>query len=131
MNDHNSSPEGVGVSPEPTTHSASPAHAHIIGIPRLIYLGRVLGLCFYPVAAVLIGDLVLLLVPQAREALLAFGDNGQFATQAIAFEIAFVLWMISAWYVARLLVGRRFNPDLIGKCSKPRFAVNVTKWLPP
>jgi hypothetical protein len=112
---------------EGTTRAAS---THEAGIPRLIYLGRTLSLCFYPLTAVLLGDAVLLFVPQASEALLAFGDDGQFAGQAVAFEIAFVLWMISAWYVARLLVGRRFDPDLIGKCRKPGFAVVVTKWLP-
>lgn len=99
-------------------------------IPRVIYLGRLLGLCFYPLAAVILGDAVLLGVPQAREALRAFGDDGDFATQAAAFFVAFGLWMTSAWYVSHLLVGRRFKPDLIGSCSKSGFASGATKWLP-
>src|SRR5262249_19054847 len=118
----------VSVVPAPSVSAAPPRQPN--GIPRVIYLGRVLELCFYPLAAVVLGDIVLLLVPQAREALLAFGDDGQFGTQVVAFEVAFVLWMISAWYVARLLVGRRFDPDLIGSCSKPQFAARVAKWLP-
>jgi hypothetical protein len=99
-------------------------------IPPAIFLSRLLRLCFYPVAAVVVGDLVLLAVPQAREALVAFGDDGRFWTQGTAFELAFVLWMISAWYVTRLLVGKRFDPDLIGRCHSARFAAQVTLWLP-
>src|SRR5262249_49543281 len=37
---------------------------------------------------------------------------------------------ISAWYVARLLVGKRFDPDLVGVCCSPRFARGVTKHMP-
>ena len=38
------------------------------GIPRSIYLVRILSLCFFPIATVLLGDLVILYVPQAQEA---------------------------------------------------------------
>ena len=103
------------------------------GIPRFIYLARILSLCFFPVATVLLGDLVILYVPQAQEALLAFDDaaGGWYITsQAFAFEIAYVLWMICAWYVARLLVGRRFDPDLVGTCCSPPFAARLSKHLP-
>src|SRR5579859_5823919 len=100
------------------------------GIPRSIYLARILNLCFFPVATVLLGDLVILYVPQAQEALLAFDDAAgrwSMTSQAFAFEVAYVLWMISAWYVARLLVGRRFEPDLVGTCRSPAFAAGVSK----
>ena len=103
------------------------------GIPRTIYLARILSLCFFPVATVLLGDLAILCVPQAQEALLAFDDAAgrwYIPSEAFAFEVAYVLWMVSAWYVARLLVGRRFEPDLVGTCCSPAFAAGVSKHLP-
>lgn len=102
-----------------------------MGIPRLIYLARTLNLCFFPVFTVVVGDIVLLAVPQAKEALFAFNDDDvHFHSLEIAFEIAFLTWMIAAWYVARLLLGKRFEPDLIGTCSHPRFAKVVVDYLP-
>jgi hypothetical protein len=103
------------------------------GIPRFIYLARILNLCLFPVATVVLGDLVILYVPQAQEALLAFDDAAgrwYITSQAFAFEVAYLLWMICAWYVARLLVGKRFEPDLVGACASPTFAAGVSKHLP-
>jgi hypothetical protein len=104
------------------------------GLPRLIYLARILNLCFFPLATVILGNLVILFVSQAKEALLAFDDGAEarwhVTSQAFSFEVAYVMWMISAWYVARLLVGRRFDPDLVGTCSSPEFARLVAKHLP-
>ncbi len=110
-------------------NAAAPA-APLQGIPRAVYLGRVLQLCFFPLATVALGVICVLWVPQAQEALLAFGDGPRFVSQVISFELAYVGWMISAWYVARLLVGKRFEPDLIGECRSAGFARNVTKHLP-
>jgi hypothetical protein len=107
--------------------AAAPAPAS--GIPPLIYLGRVLWLCFFPVFTVLVGDLVLIFVAQAREALVAFNDE-HVHSQLLAFAIAYALWMVSAWYVARILLGKRFEPDLLGKCRSARFARNLAKGLP-
>jgi len=104
--------------------------SRLLGIPRLVYLGRILKLCIVPLATVALGDIAVWMVPQAQEALLAFGDGSRFVSQAISFELGYILWMISAWYVARLLVGKRFEPDLIGVCCSPRFARAVTKYLP-
>ena len=104
------------------------------GLPRLIYLVRILNLCFFPLATVILGNLVILLVSQAQEALLAFDDGAEarwhVTSQAFSFEVAYVMWMVSAWYVARLLVGKRFDPDLVGACSSPQFARQVAKHLP-
>jgi hypothetical protein len=104
------------------------------GLPRLIYLARILNLCFFPLATVILGDLVILCVSQAQEALLAFEDGAEarwhITPQAFSFEVAYVMWMVSAWYVARLLVGKRFDPDLVGTCSSPQFARQVAKHLP-
>ena len=99
------------------------------GIPRPIYLGRVLWLCFFPVFTVLVGDFVLIFVAQAREALVAFNDQHAHS-QLIAFALSYALWMVSAWYVARLLLGKRFKPDLLGQCSSPVFARNLAIGLP-
>lgn len=99
-------------------------------LPRLLYLARILQLCFFPVVTVLVGDVVLLFVPQAQEALRAFGDRPRFESQVVALWVAYVLWLLSAWYVARLLLGRRFEPDLVGICRSPGFARRVAHWLP-
>ena len=112
-----------------TLSVAPPASAPADGIPRPIYLARVLWLCFFPVFTVVVGDFVLIFVAQAREALVAFNDEHAHS-QLIAFALAYALWMVSAWYVARLLLGKRFKPDLIGQCSSPLFARRVAKGLP-
>jgi hypothetical protein len=104
------------------------------GIPPLIYLARILNLCFFPLATVILGNLTILYVAQAQEALLAFDDgiNGRWriTPQSFSFVVAYVLWMVAAWYVARLLVGKRFDPDLVGTCSSPSFAAGLAKHLP-
>src|SRR5271170_6978445 len=97
----------------------------------MIYLSRVLRLCFFPLLTVLVGVFVLLRVQQAREALVAIDtDHGHLPTQALAFELSFLAWMISAWYVTRLLLGRRFKPDVIGQCVSTDFARRLVIWLP-
>lgn len=116
----------------PTTGAAQgpiPPVPGNVGIPRLIYLARILQLCFFPLATVLAGDVVLIFVPQAREALQGF-PAGALSPQGAALWVAFVLWMTSAWYVARLLLGRRFNPDLVGICRSPTFAHHIALGLP-
>ena len=104
------------------------------GIPRLIYLARILNLCFFPLATVILGNLAILYISQAQEALLAFDDgiNGRWriTPQSFSFVVAYVVWMVAAWYVARLLVGKRFDPDLVGACSSPSFADGLAKHLP-
>lgn len=99
-------------------------------VPGFIYLARMIQLCFFPVLTVVLGSFALLCVSQVREALLAFGDRPYFVSQAVAFELAVLAWMLSAWYVARLLVGKRFHPDLVGRCRSPWFARAVARWLP-
>jgi hypothetical protein len=104
------------------------------GIPRLIYLARILNLCFFPLTTVILGNLAILYVSQAQEALLAFDDgiNGRWriTPQSFSFVVAYVTWMVAAWYVARLLVGKRFDPDLVGACSSSSFADGLAKHLP-
>ncbi|HWW78405.1 MAG TPA: hypothetical protein VNY82_02345 [Steroidobacteraceae bacterium] len=104
------------------------------GLPRLIYLARILNLCFFPLATVILGNLVILYVSQAQEALRAFDDGPEarwhVTPQSFSFVVAYTMWMMSAWYVARLLVGKRFDPDLVGACHSPQFATFVAKHLP-
>jgi hypothetical protein len=104
------------------------------GLPRLIYLARILNLCFFPLVTVILGNLVILYVSQAKEALRAFDDGSEsgwhVTSQSFSFVAAYTMWMMSAWYVARLLVGKRFDPDLVGACRSPRFATIVAKHLP-
>jgi hypothetical protein len=43
---------------------------------------------------------------------------------------AFGLWLLLAWYVARLLLDRRFKPDSLGECVNAAFAERLRRWLP-
>ena len=108
--------------------------ARVDGLPRLIYLARILNLCFFPLATVILGNLVILYVSQAQEALRAFDDGPEarwrVTPQSFSFVVAYTMWMMSAWYVARLLVGKRFDPDLVGACRSPGVATAVAKHLP-
>lgn len=117
----------------PTT-AAPTAAARSSGLPRLIYLARILNLCFFPLVTVILGNLVILYVSQAKEALRAFddglNDRWHVTPQSFSFVVAYTMWMMSAWYVARLLVGKRFDPDLVGACRSPAFATGVAKHLP-
>lgn len=99
-------------------------------IPRALYLLRMLWLCFFPVFTVLVGNGVLLGVPQAREALLAFESDRALAGQAFWLYAAHLYWIALAWYTARLLVDRRFRPDTVGLCVSRAFALGVARWLP-
>lgn len=99
-------------------------------IPRLIYLLRIVRLCFFSVFTVLVGNLVILGVPQARETILSFQDKEIFGSQQFWFAVSFGVWMVLAWYPARLLVGKRFQPDLVGVCCSSEFSSAVATHLP-
>src|SRR5688572_10886382 len=101
-------------------------------IQRGLYLVRALGLCIVPLLTVVLGNLVLLLVPQAREALRVGGEVAREAAgygQSLATLLAFVVWMLSAWYSTRLLLGRRFDPDTLGPVDED-FRQAVTTLAP-
>jgi hypothetical protein len=99
-------------------------------LPRVLYLLRVLWLCFFPVFTVVAGNLVLLLVPQAREALQARHGAGLLEVQDAWLVLAHLFWIGMAWYTARLLLDRRFSPDTTGLCAHPGFSQGLTVWLP-
>ncbi len=96
-------------------------------VPWVLYLLRVLGLCAFPVGVVLAGVIVLLKVDQARETLLALEVG---SGQTAVLVGAFALWLLLSWYTARLLLDRRFRPDTLGECDRPRFAAALRRWLP-
>ncbi len=99
-------------------------------VPRLLYLIRLLWLCFFPVFTVLAGVAFLLTVEQAREAMLSL-DSGSFAqTQVLSLLAALLFWVFLAWYTCRLLLDRRFVPDTLGNCTHPGFSLGLQKWLP-
>lgn len=95
-------------------------------VPRSLYLLRVLWLCAFPVGIVIAGVAFLLGVDQAQETLLALEVA---SAQAAALVLAFGLWLLLAWYTARLLLDRRFSPDTLGECMHRRFAVELRRWL--
>lgn len=109
--------------PEPPAEPPAPEG----DVPRMLYLLRVLGLCAFPVGIVIAGVVVLLGLEQARETLLSL-EVGSAQTAALVF--AFGLWLLMAWYVSRLLLDRRFKPDTLGECTRPRFAERLRRWLP-
>jgi hypothetical protein len=105
-------------------------------LTRFTFLRRTLLLNFYPVLTVAAGNLILLAVPQAREALGAFRNFGDGAESLWAnagywyFIAALAYWSLTAWYCARLLLARRFAADNIGMCSHHAFAAATNTWLP-
>lgn len=98
---------------------------------RLVVLGRLVWLCFTPFAMVLLGNLMLAL-PQIREGLWAFddGEGGAFdgLRRQTLFVLAFAFWAATAWYVARLTLGRRFPDDDVGSVLPG--VTRIAKWLP-
>lgn len=99
-------------------------------LPRVLYLLRVLWLCFFPVFTVVVGNGVLLGVAQAREALQARHGDGLLETQDLWLVLAHLFWIGMAWYTARLLLDRRFTPDTTGLCVDRHFSRWLTMWLP-
>ncbi|ALK97219.1 hypothetical protein AB595_11305 [Massilia sp. WF1] len=107
-----------------------------VRVTRFTFLRRTLLLNFYPVLTVAAGNLILLAVPQAREALGAFRNVGETTESLWAnpgywiFIAALAYWSLTAWYCARLLLARRFPLDNVGPCASHRFAAAVNAWLP-
>jgi hypothetical protein len=105
-------------------------------LTRFTFLRRTLLLNFYPVLTVAAGNLILLGVPQAREALGAFRNFGDGMDSLWAnagywyFIAALAYWSLTAWYCARLLLARRFAADNVGMCTHHAFAAAVNTWLP-
>ncbi|MGM9484402.1 hypothetical protein ACS5PN_24615 [Roseateles sp. NT4] len=113
--------------PPPPEPPPAPSAGPEGDVPWMLYLLRVLGLCAFPVGIVIAGVIVLLGLEQARETLLSL-EVGSVQTGVLVG--AFGLWLLLAWYVARLLLDRRFKPDTLGECISPRFGERLRRWLP-
>lgn len=126
--------------PEPTEiderGAARRVPSHAAQITRFTFLRRTLLLNFYPVLTVAAGNVILLGVPQAREALGAFRNFAETRESLWAnpsywiFIAALAYWSLTAWYCARLLVAKRFAVDNVGRCEHHGFAAAVNAWLP-
>lgn len=102
-------------------------------VPRTILLARLMWRCGFCIFAVVVGDAVLMAVPQAREALQAtLAPRGGLALHwhQSGFVVAFVYWAVSAWLVARLLLSRRFPNDSLGVARADAYANWVAAVLP-
>lgn len=98
---------------------------------KLQVLLRLLWLCFFSVFTVVVGNTVLLAVPQARETLFALADGaGDDTWRFVCFALAYLYWAFTAWFVARLMLSRRFDPDPVGADRLPRFADACARIIP-
>jgi hypothetical protein len=121
-----------GQAPAPAVRAPNPASR----VTRFTFFRRTLLLNFYPVLTVAAGNIILLAVPQAREALGAFRDVGD-TQQSLwtnagywIFIAALAYWSLTAWYCARLLLAKRFAVDNVGQCANHAFAAATNTWLP-
>jgi len=82
---------------------------------RLLVLRRMLWLVLFSTLTVLAGNAVLLGVPQARETLMAFEDGSDLSAlwHFGVFCAAYLYWAFTAWFVARLMIGRCFVRDIV------------------
>lgn len=100
---------------------------------RIRVLRRMLWLVFFSVLTVVVGNGVLLAVPQARETLFAIEDGTSLATwlHFALFCLAYLYWAFTAWFVARLMVGRCFVRDIVQPpAGFEVFAGQCARWLP-
>lgn len=101
-------------------------------LPRTVVLLRMAWRCSFCIFAVVVGNVVLMAVPQAREAmrLSAAETNGLLDTRSVFYIGAVLYWAITSWFVARLLLSRNFPRDTIGAPKGNPFADWVTVVLP-
>jgi hypothetical protein len=100
---------------------------------KLRVLRRMLWLVGFSTLTVLLGNVVLIGVPQARETLLAI-DDGSGLESLLRFALfcgAYLYWAFTAWLVARLMVGRRFVRDIVQPPpGSEGFASACACWIP-
>ncbi|MEX8496157.1 hypothetical protein, partial [Sphaerotilus sp.] len=87
--------------------------------------------CSPCIFAVVVGNVVLMAVPQAREALQVALTGGDLWSLRTLFHVGAVLyWAATAWFVARLLLSRKFKNDSLGADADPPFVHWVAVVLP-
>lgn len=98
-------------------------------MPRPFLLLHLLSTCSFCVLAVIVGNGVLLAVPQAREALRLFSENDDWTHRAL-FLLAVYYWAFIAWFVSRLLLGREIKRDssVDGPSNSEKQKLLVTWW---
>lgn len=103
--------------------------ARLLG--ALMVLGAACWLCIYPVALVIAGVFLLILVPQGNELLEATARHDAFGFKLI-FHASVAAWALSAWYCSRVLLQRRFPGRFASPAleSDERFVVLLRVWLP-
>ncbi|WP_338762592.1 hypothetical protein [Massilia sp. METH4] len=105
-------------------------------LTRTAFLAGALNLCLYPVLMTLAGNGILLGLEQARETLMAFGDEGTGSADPLQspgyalFVTALAYWAFASWYCARIMLGKRFPRDRLLPCIDDRFADLAARWLP-
>jgi hypothetical protein len=94
---------------------------------RLKEIGSILWRCIYSVSLTILGSLGFALVPQGIETLrLAAQPGWNFPL----FLVAVAAWSLSAWYSARLTLGRVFGGTSEIDRSDTPFVNRTRKWLP-
>lgn len=100
---------------------------------RIRVLRRMVWLVLFSTLTVVLGNIVLLSVPQARETLLAIEDGTplEMWLRFALFCGAYLYWAFTAWLVARLMVGRRFARDIVQPpAGSENFADLCARWIP-
>jgi hypothetical protein len=97
----------------------------------LAVLGAASWLCIYPVALVIAGIALLVLVPEGNELLDATAVSDRVGVKFI-FYSSLVAWALGAWYCSRVLLMRRFAGRFgSGPLdSDDAFTIFVRTWLP-
>lgn len=100
-------------------------------IPRTILLLRLLWRCVFCIFSVVVGNVVLLSVPQAREALnVTLTETRLISLGTLFFVLAVLYWATTTWLVARLLLSRNFQNDSLGAPNGEPFVDWVAAVLP-
>ncbi len=99
---------------------------------KLLVFQRMVWLCFFSVLTVVAGNTILLAVPQAREALYALDDgSGADLRRFVLFAVSYLYWAFTAWFVARLMLGRKFQIDTVGVTPETQaFANHCARIIP-
>ncbi len=94
---------------------------------RLKEIGSLLWRCFYSVTLTLLGVAGLVFVPQGAECLRLVSQPGW---NFPLFLFSMATWSLSAWYSARLTLGRVFEHTSVIDRSDTPFVNHMRMWLP-